>query len=186
MQFGFYFDQSRCTGCYACTIACHDWHDVQDSAVCWRRVTVLEQGSFPDLFVAYVSLSCNHCEHPACARACPAGAISKRASDGIMAVDRQACLGNQVCAMFCKEACPYGVPQFGGEENARMQMCTFCADRLAAGQKPACVAACPMRALDCGPMDELIEKYGNGRTAEGFAYSWATRPSIIIKPRNKG
>jgi len=183
MQMGFYFDQSRCTGCYACTVACNDWHDIQDGAVCWRRVIGLEQGAFPDVFVAYVSLSCNHCEDPACARACPAGAISKRAADGIMVVDRLACLGSQACGMFCREACPYGVPQFGSEANAKMQLCTFCLDRLAAGRKPACVDACPMRALDCGSVAELAEKYGDCRTAAGFVYSPKTRPAIIIKPR---
>jgi len=186
MQFGFYFDQSRCTGCYACTVACNDWHDIQDGAVCWRRVTGLEQGVFPDVFVAYISLSCNHCADPACARACPAGAISKRAADGIMEVDRQACLGNQVCGMFCREACPYDAPQFGSEPDAKMQMCTFCLDRLTAGRKPACVDACPMRALDCGPLADLIEKYGDGCAAAGFVYVPDTRPSIVIRPRVKG
>jgi anaerobic dimethyl sulfoxide reductase subunit B (iron-sulfur subunit) len=62
-------------------------------------------------------------------------------------------------------------------------MCTFCLDRVAASKKPICVEACPMRALDAGPLDELKEKYGARQEAEGFIYSKKTRPSIIFKPR---
>ena len=28
MQIGFYFDQTRCTGCSACRVACKDWNDI--------------------------------------------------------------------------------------------------------------------------------------------------------------
>jgi anaerobic dimethyl sulfoxide reductase subunit B (iron-sulfur subunit) len=183
MQIGFYFDQSRCTGCYTCTVACKDWHDIQDTAVSWRRVISLEKGLFPDVTLSYVSLSCNHCENPACADACPAGAIAKRDEDGIMAVDREQCLGNGNCDMFCKQACPYDVPQFGVEEDAKMQLCTLCRDRLAQQKKPACVDACPMRALDAGPIDELKKKYGDIKEVEGFSCSKETNPSITFKSR---
>jgi anaerobic dimethyl sulfoxide reductase subunit B (iron-sulfur subunit) len=183
MQIGFYFDQSRCTGCYTCSIACKDWHDISDTSVHWRRIIPFEKGSYPDVTLAYVSLSCNHCESPACANACPAGAITKRKKNGTMVVDREQCLGKQRCEMFCRQACPYDVPQFGTEENPKMQMCTLCPDRLEGNKKPICVDACPMRALDAGPMADLREKYGDVREAEGFGYSKATNPSVIFKPR---
>lgn len=181
MQVGFYFDQSRCTGCYACVIACRDRHDIQDTAVSWRRLIETERGAYPDVRLSYVSLSCCHCAEPACLAACPVSAIAKRAEDGIMTVDRQACLGGHACGA-CKEACPWGVPQFSNEEDAAMQMCTLCLDRLAQAQQPACVAACPLYALDAGPLDELEKKYGAVREAEGFAPA-GTKPSIIFKPR---
>jgi hypothetical protein len=41
-----------------------------------------------------------------------------------------------------------------------------------------------MRALDAGPMEELMEKYGNVKEAAGFAYSQEIRPSVVMK--NKG
>ncbi len=183
MQIGFYFDQSRCTGCYSCAIACKDWHDIKDDFVQWRRVIPLEKGTYPDVFLSYISLSCNHCEHPLCSDACPIGAIKKREEDGIMVVDRERCQGKDMCEMFCKKACPYGIPQFGDEENAKMQMCTLCLDRLLEGKKPICVDACPMRALDAGPLDDLKKKYGNRKEVEGFAYSAEANPSIIFKKR---
>lgn len=182
-QFGFYFDQSRCTGCYACVIACRDWHDIQDTAIELRKVLPLEQGKYPDIHLSYVSLSCCHCEKPACMAACPVKAISKRDSDGIVIVDHVTCLGKDRCKQFCQQACPYDAPQFGSAEDAKMQLCTLCADRLAENKKPVCVDACPMRALDVAPMDELKKKYGDIREAPGFTGSKTTGPAIIFKPR---
>jgi anaerobic dimethyl sulfoxide reductase subunit B len=184
MQRGFYFDQSRCTGCHACAIACRDWHDIDDSVVSWRRVVGLERGAYPGVEVSYISLSCTHCEQPACMAVCPVGAIRKR-PDGEMAVDREACLGGDACGA-CRSACPFGIPQFGNTPNPKMQMCTLCPDRLAEGRKPVCVDACPMRALDCGPMDELRKKYGDCSEVRGFVRSESTRPAIIFKPRYPG
>jgi anaerobic dimethyl sulfoxide reductase subunit B (iron-sulfur subunit) len=183
MQIAFYFDQSRCTGCYTCSISCKDWHNISDPSVHWRSIIPLEKGSYPDVTLSYVSLSCNHCEEPACAKACPVNAITKREEDGVVTVDREGCLGNNACAMLCKKACPYSVPQFGVEEEAKMQMCNLCPDRLVENKKPICVTACPMRALDAGPIDVLKEKYGDLKEVEGFTYSKKTRPSIIFKPR---
>ena len=183
MQMGFYFDQSRCTGCYTCCVACKDWNDIAAGPAHWRRVTSREWGTYPEVFLAYLSLSCNHCEQPACAAVCPVSAIAKRQEDGIVVVDRETCLGGDICDMPCKQACPYSVPQFGSEENPKMQVCHFCLDRLNENKKPACVDSCPVRALDAGPLDELKEKYGIGKDAEGFIYSLETKPSIIVKPR---
>ena len=76
MQIGFYFDQTRCTGCYACVVACKDWHDVPAGPASWIRVETIEKGKFPDLFVAFFTHTCYHCADPACVEACPAGAIS--------------------------------------------------------------------------------------------------------------
>jgi len=53
------------------------------------------------------------------------------------------------------------MPQFGAENNAKMQKCHFCLDRLDKNQKPACVDSCPMRALDAGPLDKLRGLYGD-------------------------
>lgn len=182
MQLGFYFDQSRCTGCFTCVVACKDWNDVPAGLASWRRVITIEKGKFPDLFVAFLSMACYHCSEAACVGACPVGAISKREIDGVVVVDREACLGRDNCDM-CFEACPYNVPQFGAEENAKMQKCNLCLDRLAENKPPICVASCPMRALDAGTMEELEAKYGNQREAEGLTYFAHLKPSIVVKPK---
>lgn len=184
MQMGFYFDQTQCIGCYACEIACKDWHDVEMGPVGYRHITYIEKGRYPNPYVAYMSDSCYHCTNPDCATACPADAISKRNEDGIIVVDREACLGRDECGA-CLEACPYDIPRFGEEENAKMQKCDFCLDRLTAGKDPICVGACPSRCLDFGALPELTAKYGNSREAEGFSYLEQTQPSVIFKKKIK-
>ncbi len=182
MQMGFYFDQTRCTGCFTCIVACKDWHDVPAGPAAWRRVTTIEKGKYPDLFVAFLATSCYHCADPLCMKVCPVNAISK-GKDGVMSVDRELCQGKEQCGGLCLDACAYEAPQFGAEDNAKMQMCNFCPDRLAEGKKPICVAGCPMRALDSGPIEELRAKYGDLKDAEGFVCSASLKPSIVFKPR---
>ena len=182
MQMGFYFDQTRCTGCFTCSVACKDWHNIPAGPANWLRVTCIEKGKFPDVFVAYFISGCWHCANPACVTACPVGAINKRQDDGVVVVDQERCLGKDNCDM-CLQACPYQAPQFGAEQNAKMQKCNFCIDRLAEGKEPICVGACPMRALDAGPLDQLIAKYGEVRDAEGFLYSAELAPSVVFKPK---
>jgi anaerobic dimethyl sulfoxide reductase subunit B (iron-sulfur subunit) len=100
-----------------------------------------------------------------------------------MVVDQDDCLGKDSCKMFCRDTCPYEVPQFGEDDNSKMQMCSMCTDRLTDHKKPVCVDACPMRALDFGSIDELKRKYGEVKEAPGFTHHKETEPSIIFKPR---
>ncbi|MBI4495333.1 MAG: 4Fe-4S dicluster domain-containing protein [Deltaproteobacteria bacterium] len=185
MQLGFFFDQSRCGGCYACVVACKDWNDIPAGPVFWRRVAKIERGRFPQVEVAFFSGSCYHCTAPLCLQACPSGAIRKE-ENGIVQVDREVCWGREECGGACAIACPYMAPQFGPEPGAKMQKCTLCAERWAQGKKPICVQACPLRALDAGPMDELERRYGEYgrvREVEGFALNGSCRPSIIFKKK---
>ena len=148
----------------------------------WIRVKTIEKGKYPDLFVTFLPVACYHCLKPACVPACPVNAITKREEDGIVTVDRETCLGKDNCSL-CLEACPYEAPQFGADENAKMQKCDLCIDRWVEGKKPICVSGCPMRALDAGPIDELRAKYGDVRDTESFVYSEDLVPSITFKPK---
>ena len=183
MQLAFYFDQTRCTGCAACQVACKDWHDIPAGSINWMRILYTEQGTFPDVFVSYMVSPCFHCIEPACANVCPAEAITKRSADGIVSVDGQTCIGNEVCAEECLKACPYDAPQFGPEQGSKMSKCNFCIHRWEDKKLPVCVEACPTRALDAGPLDELQAKYGDIQAAEGFLYSQQTKPAVIFKPK---
>ena len=182
MQLALYFDQTRCTGCYTCVVACKDWHDVPAGPASWIRIATIERGKYPQPFVAFLATPCYHCTEPACTSVCPVDAISKREKDGIVVVDREACLGKDACQL-CLEACPYDAPQFGEEDNAKMQKCDFCLDRWSEGRQPICVAGCPMRALDAGPMEEMKGKYGQVCQAVGFAYDDKLQPSVVFKPK---
>ncbi len=103
MQLGFYFDQTRCTGCFACAIACKDWHDIPAGPARWMRVLYKEEGNYPDLFVSHMVTPCYHCAEPVCAFVCPNEAISKRDEDGIVVVDREKCRGDKPCGIIDEE-----------------------------------------------------------------------------------
>lgn len=185
MQVGFYFDQTRCTGCGACQVACKDWNDIPAGPEKWMRVLYTERGEAADIFVSYLAVPCYQCLEPVCMPACPAGAISKGEKDGIVIVDREACLGNEACDEKCLKACPYDAPQFGPESGAKMNKCDFCSSRWEQRKLPVCVEACPTRAFDAGPLDELKAKYGDIREAEVFKYSNRTKPAVVFKPKKK-
>ena len=166
-QYGFYYDVSRCVQCRTCEVTCKSIRNVE-LGIKWRRVTETWIGEFPNVTRAFFSLACMHCGKPACEAACPTGAISKRAEDGIVVVDRNKCDGCQKCF----SACPFGVPQFGSD--GIMQKCDFC---LELGKEPACVAPCPAEALHYGTMEELSE-LAAGKAAEKL--TGPTEPSVVI------
>ena len=183
MHIGFYFDQTRCIGCSACRVACKDWHDIPAGPENWVRILYTEKGKFPEVFVSYMIAPCWHCLDPVCIPACPEEAITKREEDGIVVVDSTACLGNEECDEKCLKACPYDAPQFGPEKEAKMHKCNYCLDRFIQGKLPNCIEACPVRALDAGPLEELGEKYGTIKEAEAFKYSQRTKPAVVIKAK---
>ena len=65
-----------------------------------------------------------------------------------------------------------------------MQKCDLCIERWQEGKQPICVASCPTRALDAGPIDEMMTKYGDIKEAAGFIYDEELRPSILFKPKS--
>lgn len=184
MQIGFYFDQTRCTGCCACQVACKDWNDVEAGPEKWMQVHYTEQGRYPNPFVSYMIAPCWHCHQPICAEACPVAAITKRKTDGIVVVDSETCLGNAECDAKCLKACPYGAPQFGPQKGAKMRKCDFCLERFEKGKQPSCIEACPVRALDAGPLDRLEARYGSSCEAVGFKYSARSRPAVVLKAKS--
>jgi anaerobic dimethyl sulfoxide reductase subunit B (iron-sulfur subunit) len=107
---------------------------------------------------------------------CPAKAITKR-EDGVVLIDANRCIG----CRYCEWACPYGAPQFN-EERGVMTKCDFCQDLQARGLNPACVDACPMRALGFGELDDLRQKYGDVNAIEPLPTAQITHPSIVITP----
>lgn len=187
-QLGFHFDQSRCSGCLTCMVACKDWHDIGSGPVFRMHITTAEQGQFPNVSVSFLLKSCYHCGSPPCVPACPAGAITKQKENGIVVVDREVCLGLANCGGPCRTACPYGAPQFGPELEAKMEKCDLCLERWTEDKRPICVEACPMRALDAGLLAELESKHRNrGPAAEaiGFTSDGVIKPSITFKTKGR-
>ena len=123
-----------------------------------------------------MSLTCQQCDNPACVAACPTGAMQKYA-DGIVRSDHEVCIGCGSCAT----ACPYGHP-FVSAELKKSIKCVLCTDEASEDgvPHPACATACPVRALEFGPIDELREKYGDTCTIVIFGDE--TAPNVVINP----
>jgi anaerobic dimethyl sulfoxide reductase subunit B (iron-sulfur subunit) len=169
-QYGFYFHSDRCVQCHACEVACKSWNGVE-TGIAWRRVADFWSGSFPEVTDRTVSYSCMHCAKPSCVQACPSGALSKRAEEGIVVVDSQKC----IACRSCEKACPFNIPQYG--KNGIMQKCDMCLDRLERRQQPVCTATCPGEALKFGVMEDLI-KISSARSATKLPVE--TVPSFLI------
>lgn len=178
-QYGFFIDQSRCIGCNSCTVSCMQWHDIPPGIVKWMRVYQWEKGGFPNTRLHMMPVPCYHCENPVCVKACPTGAIYKEDKYGAVLVDLDKCQGTRKCWL----ACPYGAPQFQGDNlGTKMSKCNMCIDRLEQGLKPICVLSCSMRALEFGPLDELRDKYGDLRQVEDMPRETITNPAVVFKP----
>lgn len=159
MQYGFFFDADLCIGCKACAMACKDIHD-SPPEVNYRRVTQLVWGRWKQagsialpigVGSETLSLSCSHCEKPACLQGCPQKAIQKDES-GAVYINTSLCVSCQRCISNC----PYGSISFN-EETKRPEKCDLCRSRLTEGRLPACAEACPMRCLSIRPLEELKE-----------------------------
>ncbi|MCL5959362.1 MAG: 4Fe-4S dicluster domain-containing protein [Chloroflexi bacterium] len=183
-QYGFYYDQSRCTGCHACSILCKSWNETPPGPVKWMRVFQWETGSFPTVRAHVLAIPCYHCENPPCLAACPVGAIHKEDRFGAVLVDGRGCeeVHKEMDCRRCWMACPYGAPQFDGDDpRATMSKCTMCVDRLYQGNKPICVLGCSLRALDFDTLDNLTQWYGRGDALEGLPQQVKARPAAIFK-----
>jgi Fe-S-cluster-containing dehydrogenase component/DMSO reductase anchor subunit len=140
-QYRFHFDMSACIGCKCCVVACNEQNG-NPASINWRRVGEIEGGSYPAAHRTYLSMGCNHCLEPSCLEGCPVDAYTKDAATGIVRHSAETCIGCQYCTWNCS----YGVPQFNPARGV-VGKCDMCHGRLAAGEAPACVSACPQGAI---------------------------------------
>ncbi len=141
---------SRCLGCRSCEIACAVAHSgsrqleqaLQEELRPRQRMRVesVRRQPFP--------IQCRHCDDPACAEACIAGAIRKDPQTGLVTSDPDRCVGCWMCVM----ACPYGVIARSKEDGVALK-CDQCREL----ETPACVEACPTGALYFCEREEFEE-----------------------------
>ncbi|MBV8161040.1 MAG: dimethyl sulfoxide reductase anchor subunit [Acidimicrobiia bacterium] len=140
-QYGFEVDLDACTGCKSCVAACHSLNGL-DEGESWRSVTLLSGGTAERPFQQTVTAACHHCVDPACLIGCPVDAYEKDPVTGIVAHLDDQCIG---CG-YCTLSCPYEVPLYN-KARGIVRKCDMCSGRLAAGEAPACVQACPNGAI---------------------------------------
>jgi len=147
MQYGFVIDHERCIGCHACTVACKAENDVPVASFrTW--VKYAEKGRFPAVKRHFAVLRCNHCTKAPCVTICPVTALSKR-KEGIVDLDRDACIGCRACM----QGCPYDAIYLN-EDSGSAEKCHYCAHRTERGLEPACVIVCPESSIISGDLHD--------------------------------
>jgi DMSO reductase iron-sulfur subunit len=141
-QYRFHFDATACVGCHCCEAACNELQN-NPAEVKWRRVGEMEGGEFPNVLQFFNSMSCNHCLEPECLRGCPTESYVKFEDSGIVWHDDDTCIGCQ----YCTWNCPYEVPVMNYDRGI-VTKCDMCHDKLAVGETPACIQACPAGAIE--------------------------------------
>jgi molybdopterin-containing oxidoreductase family iron-sulfur binding subunit len=171
VRWGMLIDTNKCAdGCNDCVTACQSEHG-------WGGDTNSEKLSSPDQQAQWIRkvqlrdlttqatqslpMMCQHCENPPCVDVCPTQASMRRA-DGIVLVDRHACIGCRYCMM----ACPYKARSFVHETLTEqkphtprgkgcVESCNLCVHKLDAGEgATACSSACKQSAIVVGDLND--------------------------------
>jgi len=189
-----------------CIKACHYLHNVpsipdKKKEIKWIWEDEFEH-AFPEQTNEYLEeifkdipflFLCNHCDNPPCVRVCPTKATFKN-DEGIVMMDFHRCIG----CRFCMAACPYGArsfnwvdprpyiekvnPEYPTRTKGVVEKCLFCYERLAQGKVPACVEACPEKALIFGDLadeNSEVSKILKERVAIRRKAELGTNPSVF-------
>jgi len=182
-QKGILYDATKCTACRGCQAACKQWHNLpgeetsnwgsyqnpRDLSVdTWLLMEFREVGENGDLKWLFSRRSCLHCTDAACVKVCPTGALYYHPL-GFVSVDQGMCTS---CG-YCVEFCPFDVPRLDINRasglGSRIEKCTACTtpglDRIDNGYEPACVKACPPKALRYDNWEDMVS-LGKARVLE--------------------
>jgi formate dehydrogenase iron-sulfur subunit len=146
------YDATLCVDCKQCEAACAKQNDLPyDDKVAAEPIqsdhkytVVLNHNE------KYMRRLCQHCEEPACASACPVGALHKTAA-GPVVYDAYKCIG----CRYCMTACAFQVPKYEWTAlNPKVRKCILCPDR----KDTACAEACPVGATKVGEREDLVRE----------------------------
>jgi molybdopterin-containing oxidoreductase family iron-sulfur binding subunit len=224
-QWGMVIDLDRCTGCEACVVACHAENNIstvgEDQAARgrakhWIRVERYYEGEFPDVKVKFMPVLCQQCDAAPCEPVCPTYA-SHHTTEGLNSQIYNRCIGTRYCA----NACPYNVRffnfynpawdkplhlQLNPDVSVRtvgvMEKCTFCVQRIKAGEiqaeaekrevkdgeiQPACVQSCPTRAMVFGDLNDPqseVSRMARSNRATKLLSELGTLPKVTYLQRD--
>lgn len=139
-----------CIGCKSCELACAVAHSesktifgaIMEPKFPRKRVHVETDGRENQAF------QCRQCTDMPCVHACMAGAMYKDPETQLIQVNEQKCVGCYMCVMVC----PYGAITEGRDH--KVVKCDRC---LELNYNPACVSACPTKALQYIEVDQFAK-----------------------------
>jgi formate dehydrogenase iron-sulfur subunit len=199
MAKGMLIDVTKCMGCRGCQVACKEWNDLpaettaclgcydnpEDlSPITWNRVEFYEYEKDGQVNWFFRPVRCMHCLDAPCVKVCPTGALYKHEL-GFTAYDESLCNGCGYCTQFC----PFDVPRLKETTflgKGKSSKCTFCQDRVPAGQVPACAKTCPPGAIQFGEREDLL---GKAQARLDYLHNGAPRPfpeAVLYNPSGVG
>jgi Fe-S-cluster-containing dehydrogenase component len=223
-RWGMVIDLDRCTGCEACVAACHAENNIatvsadqaaRGRTMHWIHVERYWEGEFPDIRARFQPVLCQQCDAAPCEPVCPTYA-SYHTPEGLNAQVYNRCIGTRYCA----NACPYTAryfnwfspawdkplqlqlnPDVSLREAGVMEKCTFCNQRILAGEikakaenrelqdgevKPACVQSCPTTAMVFGDLNDpnsQVSRMSRSVRATTLLAEVGTLPKVIYLQR---
>ena len=159
IRYAMVHDETSCIGCTACMDACRTTNKVPEGVSRLEIIRSEPYGELPNSFVD--------------------------PETGIVDVHSDLCVGCQ----YCIAVCPYRV-RFIHPEKKSADKCNFCRDtNLAEGKQPACVEACPTKALTFGDMNDpnsAVAKKVRENPVYRTKVSLGTQPNLYHIPFGKG
>jgi len=162
------FDSTKCIGCRSCESGCNErWKlPYDDSVAAQERVSANKLTTVRTFGERYGRKLCMHCLEPACASACPVGALAKTPR-GPVVYEEAKCIGCRYCIL----ACPFEVPVYTWDSPLpKVRKCDQCASRQSKGLPTACTEACPTGATISGDRKALIDEARNRINASPADY----------------
>src|SRR4030042_2105263 len=142
-----YCEIDKCLACRSCELACATVHSTSkdlvkaiseiSSPVRFIQVEAVDRkGSLGHL--RSIALQCRQCDEPDCVKDCISGVLDRDEKSKMVAINADKCVACWSCIMVC----PFGViVRHEGLHQALK--CDHCPDL----ETPACVKACPTKAL---------------------------------------
>jgi Fe-S-cluster-containing dehydrogenase component len=168
---------------YPNRVPVEDWSDKKDvndrlTPYNWLFIQHAEVEINGEVSELTIPRRCMHCVNPPCVKLCPWGA-AQQLENGISRIDSDICLGGSKC----RKVCPWHIPQRqtgtglyldlmpSVAGNGVMYKCDRCYNRVAEGELPACIEACPEEVQTIGPRKEIIRKaHALAEEIKGYIY----------------
>jgi Fe-S-cluster-containing dehydrogenase component len=147
----------------------------------WIDIRQREKGQFPMVEVAYLPVTCNHCDDAPCIKAAKGGAITKR-PDGIVIIDPVKAKGQR----HLVDACPYGAIHWNAEKQLP-QAWPFDAHLLDGGwTRTRGSQVCPIQAMRTVHVeDDEMQKMVREEGLEVLHPEYHTKPRVYYKNLNR-
>ncbi|UJP10134.1 nitrate reductase subunit beta [Microbacterium sp. KUDC0406] len=144
-----------------------------------KKMSEEVSAEFEKAFMFYLPRICEHCLNPSCVASCPSGAMYKRAEDGIVLVDQDACRGWRMCV----SGCPYKKVYFN-HKTGKAEKCTMCYPRIEVGLPTVCSETCVGRLRYLGLVLYDADRVAEAAATENEHDLLAAQRSVLLDPND--